>query len=235
MNRIEEIFNDQMVDVELAKSRKHGVKVVIPVCSVLESEAENINSVLLPSSLVSFYGLYESMSFSWGISERHEESIIKFKNDPWIKDNYLDQEYDWSVVREMLSGHIDIQRIEDMFNPEYCKEQHFYSTLTSIGEDNPDDFIPFDIHWSITACLKKQDGKYLDNIWLVHADSKKMYDMGVTVEEYLNLAYQSKGLFNWPLTYLFKEKSKHYELMKRFLTRLVPHVELDLTSFGVGK
>ena len=67
----------------------------------------------------------------------------------------------------------------------------------------------------------------------MHTDAETMYDMEITIEEYLDLAYQAKGFHYWQLIYLFKEKSEYYELMKRILPKILPHVKLNLEAFGI--
>ncbi len=60
-----------------------------------------------------------------------------------------------------------------------------------------------------------------------------LYDMKVTFEQYLELAYKAKCFNYWNLTYCLKEKSPSYELMKRFFSVIFPHLKPDLEEFGI--
>lgn len=97
---------------------------------------------------------------------------------------------------------------------------------------SPDDFFPLDICWDLTACVKQENGLLLDRVWLVHTNGQALYNMGIGIEEYLDLAYKSKGFHYWQLIYLFP-KGDYYEMMKRYLPKILPHIQLDLSSFGI--
>lgn len=234
------LLGEKMVGEELSKSRNHGVKIAIPTRSIIENEAATVpdgSPIQLSETISEFYSKIDLVHIHWFISKRNQPTIDLFQNDPWLKKNYLDDGYDWGVVHEMLSGLINIQKLEDLLNPNYCKEQSFYYSLDYSEDYNAADFVPFDIHWHLTACLKKDsDNNLIDNIWLVYSEDSArpyVYDMQVSVEEYLNLAYQAKGFFYWQFVYMLKEKTEHYELMKRFLPKMLPHVKLDLSEFGI--
>lgn len=49
------------------------------------------------------------------------------------------------------------------------------------------------------------------------------------------IAYrQAKGFYHWQLVYAFQnEDEQDYQLMKRYLPMLFPHLELDLSDFGI--
>ena len=237
MSRWTEIFEMKMINEELSQSRKHGVKVVIPIRSFIKNEKSEIKqnfNIQLNQNLIDLYKEIDSQQISWSISNRDQNTIDLFKEDPWLIENYFNQGYDWAIVHEMLSGFINIQKLEDMFNPVFCREQSYFYTMSNIDNYNPDNFIPFDIHWGLTACLKRENSKIVDNVWLVHTDANAVYDMQISIADYLNLAYQAKGFHYWQLIYIFKEKSTHYELMKRFLPNLVPHIELDLSGWNIN-
>jgi hypothetical protein len=235
MINIVELFENKLVNEELAQSRLHGIKIVIPVRSILPNESHIIHNITAPKFLESLYSAHRSLEILWNISNNNQPTIDIFKKDSWIKENYLDEGYEWSFVHEMLSGYINIQKLEDILKPEFCKEQGYYYKLKWKDGINADDYLPFDICSGMTACLKVENGKILDNIWLVITEDVDdcLHDMKVTIEEYLNLAYQAKLFRHWQAIFLWKNEYDRFELMKRFLPKIVPHVQLDLSSFGI--
>ena len=232
MTDIISVFKKKLIEDELFQSRLHGIKVAVPIMSFIKNKNKRIDNESLPPALQNFYNNLESMMISWDIPKTHQASNEIFKNDPWLIKNYFNEGYEWEVVKEFLSGFINITPYKDIFNPDFCKEQAYYYTLSQL-DFNPDEFYPFDIHWSLTACLKKENGKILDNIWLVHTDGEAIYDMKIGVDEYLNLAYQAKIFHYWQLIYVLKKQTDYFELMKRFLPVMVPHVKLDLSKFDI--
>ncbi|MNJ90963.1 hypothetical protein D3C87_86030 [compost metagenome] len=190
-----------------------------------------------PKSLNEFYKEVDLVKIDWIISNREkgEELKNKLKQDPWLKENYWDEGWDFSMTEERMSGLIQIQKLEDTLNPEFCKDQGYYSVIEHwIDGENPDDYIPFDIHWTITACLKRENGKISDNIWLINMEGRYLINMNVTIEKYLELCYKAKGFYHWQLVYAFQnEDEQDYQLMKRYLPMFFPHLELDLSEFGM--
>lgn len=204
---------------------------------VKRSSNPDFNNPEFPKSLNEFYQQCDCTDIMWQISkgERGEELVEKLKQDPWLKENYWDNDWDFRMTEERMSGLIQIQKLEDMLNPDFCKEQGYYSVIENcIDDENPDDYLPFDIHWTITACLKRENGKILDNVWIVDMEGKYMFDMEVTIEKYLELCYKAKGFYHWQLVYAFQnEDEQDYQLMKRYLPVLFPNLELDLSDFGM--
>lgn len=99
------------------------------------------------------------------------------------------------------------------------------------------DLRPIDFNEYAVACMKVEDGKLIDNIYLYTGFGgfpEALYDMNVTFEQYLELAYKAKCFNYWNLTYCLKEKSPGYELMKRFFPVIFPHLEADLADFGIN-
>lgn len=228
-----EIFEDNLINKELSQSRKNGVKIVIPIRSFIKDDSILLSDEYsLPDSLKRFYEELNSMVISWSTSKNNQVTIDIFKNDEWIINNYLNNGYEWEVVKEYLSGFINITKLKDIFNPEFYKKQAYYYTLSKL-DVNQDSYFAFDIHWDLTACIKKENNEIIDNVWLVHSDADVFYDMKITIGKYFELAYQSKCFHYWQLNYVLREKSDYYELMKRFLPKIVPHVKLDLTAFGI--
>jgi hypothetical protein len=65
-------------------------------------------------------------------------------------------------------------------------------------------------------------------------EGRYLIDMGITIEKYLELCYKAKGFYHWQLVYFFKdEDDQDFQIMKRFLPMLFPHLELDLSDFGM--
>lgn len=232
MINVRNLFNEKLLLDEI----RNGL--TTPLTRVPKSSKPTYNNPDFPESLNELYRQVDFINIYWQISQREDgEKIVDILNqDPWLKEEYWDEGYEWGIIHEYLSGFINIQKVEDMLNPEFCKEERFYYTIDlNIKEENPDDYIPFDIHWSITACLKKENGKILDNIWLVHADGHVILDMEVTIEKYLELCYKAKGFHYWQLVYYYQNEEYEYtQLMKRYLPMLFPHLEFDLSDFGIN-
>ena len=205
----------------------------------IKSADPSLNRSNFPESLNEIYKQVESINVFWQISlkKRGEQLVESLKQDPWLKENYWDEGWDFRMTEERMSGLIQIQKLEDMLNPEFCKDQGYYSVIEHcIDGENPDDYLPFDIHWTITACLKRENGKILDHVWLVNMEGKYLFDMGVTIEKYLELCYKAKGFYHWQLVYHYQdEDDQDYQLMKRYLPVLFPNVELELSDFGMEK
>ncbi len=230
-----DLFDERLIYEEICES---PIALRTNMASVLigkENSVKSASKILFEPSIEEFYSQINLIQIHWDISPKAIENVDHFKNDPWIKENYLDEGYEWSVVHEMLSGFINIQKFEDILNPEFCEEQGYYYKLKWTDGINADDYLPFDICAGMTACLKVENGKILDNIWLVITEDvdECLYDMNITIEEYLNLAYQAKLFRHWQAIFLWKSEYDRFELMKRFLPKIVPHVELDLSSFGM--
>ncbi|MFY7672193.1 hypothetical protein ACOSP6_14000 [Tenacibaculum sp. MEBiC06402] len=230
MININELFLFKMLE-EVGYAFEHGVNIKTPATYALPPSKLVKNENLLPESLIAFYQQTSKLEVLWEL-QNTEENTIQFKEDKWLKEKYFDNNYDWGVVHEYLSGFINITKSEDIFNVDFCKSQSYYYTLSK-KEENENDYFPFDICWDLTACLKKEGDIIIDNIWLVHTNANEVYDMKIGIEEYLKLSYKSKCFHYWQLIYLFKEKSEYFELMRQFLPKILPHVELDLTDFGI--
>lgn len=229
-----DFFDEKLIFDELGES---PVKITTPETTVDSGdfeykEIEQQQLLTLPQGLIDLYSQISSIRIAWSLSALDEKSIRKFQNDEWLKLTYLDKGYDWGVVNEYLSGFINITKPGDLFDPGFCSRQGYYYTLSNKGEC-PDSFFPLDICWSLTACLKKKDNILVDNIWLVHTDANDIYDMNIGVEEYLKLAYLAKCFHYWQIVFLFKEKTEFYDLMKRYLPKILPHIQLNLKDFGI--
>lgn len=233
MINIKELFLNKMLE-EIGYAFQHGVRLKTPVTHGLPAkELQNEFNLKLPQSLIDFYTQTSKLTLLWEIFEV-DENTKQFKDNIFLKQNYFDKGYDWNVVKDMLTGYINITNSKDIFNTEFCKQQAYYYRLDFTKDlGNKDDFFPFDIQGHLTACLKKNGDTLLDNIWLVHEPSEKIYDMKITIEQYLQLAYESKCIYHWQLVYLFKQKEESYEIMKQFLPKILPHVILDLSKFGI--
>ncbi|CAL2055212.1 hypothetical protein [Tenacibaculum sp. 190524A05c] len=232
MINIFDLFDEKLIFEELGDS---PIRITTPKSSVRKSKLklkELFKNTLFPNSLSEMYNQISHISILWNIVDEEESSVNQFKEDKWLKEKYLDNGYDWGVVNEYLSGFINITKSEEIFNADFCKNQGYYYTLSN-REENPDDFFPLDICWDLTACVKKEGNEILNNIWLVHTNANEIYDMKINIEEYLNLCYKAKGFHYWQLIYLFKTKSEYYELMKRFLPKMLPHINLDLSDFDI--
>lgn len=228
-------FFNQLVSAELVAS---PVKLDVPAQQVPSwdpgelAQAERAANLDL-KALRPLFNQVRWIEILWELSAHDPENERPFKEDPWLKKNFLEEGYDWGVVKEYLSGFINIQKLSQLFNKSYCSQQGYYYTLQYHTKESPDDYFPLDICWDLTACVKRENGVLLDRVWLVHTNGEALYDMGIGIEQYLDLAYKAKGFHYWQLSYLFP-KGDYHELMKRYLPKILPHIELDLSDFGIN-
>jgi hypothetical protein len=145
-------------------------------------------------------------------------------NIEWLKTNFFDEGLEIAMVKEYLSGVINMASLEFMLTD----KDHLAYLRTPTTE-----YLPFDRHWSLTACLKKENGKVENNLYLFNAeDPGPPLDMKIGLLRYLELAYQAKLLYHWQYAYLFRD-SIHNEKMRVMLPLIFPHVKLDLSGFGI--
>ena len=219
-----------------------------PGCATKRSEAiqrENLEKILkennltFPESLMDFYGQAAMLSVPWEIVDETfqngKEREAVFKEDTWLKENYLDKGYSWEAVRILLSGNLNISELKNIIDLDDLKATGMYQAAEKLGMKGGD-LRPIDFNEYAVACLKVEDGKLIDNIYLYTGFGgfpEALHDMNVTFEQYLELAYKAKCFNYWNLTYCLKEKSPGYELMKRFFPVIFPHLEADLEEFGI--
>ncbi|WP_442787265.1 hypothetical protein [Flavobacterium suncheonense] len=201
--------------------------------------AVNEKGLTFPKSLIDFYGQAAMLSLTWMIVDARfqngKEKEAKFKEDPWIKKEYLDNGYSWEAVKILLSGHLNITQLKNIIDIENVKATGMYDAAISVGL-NGGDLRPIDTNEFAVACMKVENGELIDNVYLYTGFGgfpEALHDMNVTFEQYLELAYKAKCFNYWNLTYCLKKKSPSYELMKRFFPVIFPHLEPDLAEFGI--
>ncbi|SDI24389.1 hypothetical protein SAMN05421846_105164 [Chryseobacterium taeanense] len=195
--------------------------------------------LIFPESLIDFYSQAAMLSLTWMIVDERfrngKEREAVFKEDPWIKKEYIDNGYSWEAVKILLSGNLNITQLTNVVDLEKVKLTGIYDAAISVGL-NGGDLRPIDTNEFVVACMKVEDGKLIDNMYLYTGFGgfpEVLYDMKVTFEQYLELAYKAKCFNYWNLTYCLKEKSPSYELMKRFFPVIFPHIDPDLKEFGI--
>lgn len=217
---------------EIGYAFDNGVNCKTPKTYALNpSELLNPNQLRVPSSVLDFYSQTAKLEVLWELVET-DENTKQFREDEYLIEKYFNNDYDWGVVKDFLTGFINITHANEIFNPDFCKQQAYYYILKNKVE-NEDDFFPFDIQSDITICLKKETNSINDNMWLIHTSAEQVYDMEISLEEYLQLAYEAKCIHNWQLVYMFKDKAEEYQIMKRFLPKIFSHVTLNLSKFGI--
>lgn len=197
------------------------------------------NNLVLPVTLVNFYRQASKLNVNWNISENthddKENTSLQFKEDSWIKKEYLDNGYSWEAVKILLSGNLNITQLENVIDLENVKSTGMYQAAESLGLKGGD-LRPIDTNEFAVACMKVENGKLIDNMFLYTGFGgfpEALYDMKVTFEQYLELAYKAKCFNYWNLTYCLKKESPSYELMKRFFPMIFPHLQSDLSEFGI--
>lgn len=230
MININDTFLFQMLE-EVGLAFQHGVNIKTPVTYAKPSQGRPDTELELPKSLEDFFGQTSKLHVLWEV-QNTPENTQPFREDPYLSDHYFSLDYDWGVVHEMLSGAINTSSSKEMFSPGFCRAQGYYYSLSQQNE-NPEEFFPFDICWSLTAVLRKTGNAVEDNVWLVNSDAHSLHNMKINIEQYLHLAYLAKGFHHWQLAYLFREQAESHGLLQNILPKILPHVQLDLKEFGI--
>ncbi|MBX2950357.1 MAG: hypothetical protein KF704_13845 [Crocinitomicaceae bacterium] len=213
-----------------------------PSDAIAKNDLEIILSekgLIFPESLMDFYGQVGMLSVPWEIvNERFQngkERESVFREDSWIKENYLDKGYSWEAVRILLSGNLNISELQNILDIDDLKATGIYQVAEKLGMKGGD-LRPIDFNEYAVACMKVEDGKLIDNIYLYTGFGglpEALHNMNVTFEQYLELAYKAKCFNYWNLIYCLKDKVPNQELMQRFFPVIFPHLEPDLEDFGI--
>lgn len=246
MKNLYDLIWEKLYFDEICESKNNGCTLHAPGPvmgkGILDAEILDIaiqGNLTLPVALIEFYKQASKLNVRWGISENFDsekkDTSLQFKEDPWIKKEYLDNGYSWEAVKILLSGNLNITQLENVIDLENVKATGMYDAAISVGL-NGGDLRPIDTNEFAVACMKVENGKLIDNMFLYTGFGgfpEALYDMKVTFEQYLELAYKAKCFNYWNLTYCLKDKSPSYELMKRFFPVIFPHLEPDLAEFGI--
>jgi hypothetical protein len=188
----------------------------------IEIKSTNSFSPQLELEISNVYSAFESFSILWDISQ--SLNLKTFTENEWFQNNISKEEYSLSFISEILGGNINIVSHHELLTD----KDHLSYLRTPTTE-----YLPFDRHWSLTACLKKENGKVENNLYLFNAeDPGPPLDMKIGLLRYLELAYQAKLLYHWQYAYMFRD-SFHNEKMRVMLPLIFPHVKLDLSGFGI--
>lgn len=236
-----QLFYMEMIAREFSESDKRGCFIHVPISEFgvpgqsQWKKVEKENSIKFCQSLIDLYQQVEHINIDWVLMEDPKKPSICvpiIQNDEWLKKNYFDNEYSWEFVKELLSGHLHIPNAEKLVGPAVDKKSGYYLIAKEIGID-PATICPFDFHERLTAVLKIENKEIIDHVYLMDLENRKLYDMKVDINTYLQLAYEAK-LFNcWQLVFVLKKDTEHYELMKRFLPQIVSPSFLHLEKFGI--
>lgn len=237
-------FKEQLYSAEICKSRLNGCTLMAPGpgfgrgISLEEIKVQSSNSnVELFESLIDFFADVKNIIMSWEIDDdgAADDTSSQFKNNPWLKEHYYDKGYSWSFVKEQLSGYLNTATLSQVLNndPRQTEMSYYVVAESILKDENPDLIRPIDILDGTVAFVRVKDNKLIDNIYLMNTEGHEIFDMGITFEKYLDLAYKANLFKNWQWVYLLREKSPSYELMKRFFPVIFPHLEPDLSEFGI--
>lgn len=170
---------------------------VCPGCATKPSEAvkrEDLETILkennlsFPESLMDFYGQVGMLSATWKIVDETfqngKEREAVFREDSWIKENYLDKGYSWEAVRILLSGNLNISELQNILDIDDLKATGIYQAAEKLGMKGGD-LRPIDFNEYAVACMKVEDGKLIDNIYLYTGFGglpEALHNMNVTFE-----------------------------------------------------
>lgn len=247
MKNIYDFIWEQLYFDEICQSKNNGCTLLAPgpvlgkgISAVEILAVTQQNNIRFPDSLVEFYKQASQLNLRWGIFEGEsggrKDTSIQFKENSWLKENYLNKGYSWEAVKILLSGNLNITQLKNIIDLDDLKMTGMFQAAEKLGMKGGD-LRPIDTNEYAVACMKVEDGKLIDNIYLYTGFGgfpEALHDMNVTFEQYLELAYKAKCFNYWNLTYCLKEQSPSYELMKRFSPVIFPHLEADLADFGIN-
>lgn len=223
MNTIDNIRNKFLNEIEIAYEN------VIPIEIRIRKRPRPISfespsgfSAQLKQEFELIFNTIGSLAILWDILPTIQSGLL-LQNE-WFKSNFANQEYSDSYLAEILGGNLNICSANEILTD----KEHLAYLKTATTE-----YLPFDRHWSLTACLKSENGKVENNLYLFNAeDPEKPLDMKIGLLKYLQLAYEAKAFYHWQYAYLFKD-SLHNERLRVMLPVIFPHVKLDLNEFGM--
>ncbi|NOQ70524.1 MAG: hypothetical protein GQ574_00895 [Crocinitomix sp.] len=187
----------------------------------------------VPESYLELYNQIRGVHFTWDLND-DEETENSIMNHPIVKRDMIEGEdfSSFSEIKQWISGQLRIPSFEEAFSKEGNAQRGYYVTAEYLKLD-PHSFIPIDIGPSLTACLKLEEGKLIDNVIIIDDAALEVYDMKINIETYFDFAYKCKLFTNWQSTYLFKEKALNYNVMRDVLPLIFPVDTLDLSPWGM--
>lgn len=247
MRDIEEWFFDELYMEEICESKKHGCTLtsIGPGLGSGISKKEIITksnkvNIDLFRSLVDLYVQVEDIGFNWKVSENssagRSDTSIQFKEDTFLREHYLDADHSWEALKILISGHMQIATLDDILDIDKVKACGLYVAAEKVGLE-AGSLRPLDFNEFAISCLKVEDGKLLDNVYVYAGFGEyepALYDMGIGLEKYLELAYKAKCFNYWNLIYCMKEKVHLHALMKHTWPMLFPQLTPDLEEFGIS-
>lgn len=246
MKNIHDLIWEQLYFEEICNSKNNGCTLQAPgpVLGKGTQEAEILtlaqqSKLQLPDSLIEFYKQASKAYLSWelfeGESGGRKDTSIQFKENTWLKENYLDNGYSWEAVKILLSGNLNIAELQDIIDINNLRAAGIYQAAESLGMKGGD-LRPIAFNEYAVACMKVEDGKLIDNIYLYTGFGgfpKALHNMHLSFEEYLSLACKAKCFNYWNLIYCLKDKVPNQELMRRFFPLIFPHLTPELEAFGI--
>lgn len=117
---------------EICESKNNGCTLHAPGPvmgkGILHAEILGIasqNNLTLPFALVEFYKQASKLYVRWDISENvdpeKKDTSLQFREDPWIKKEYIDNGYSWEAVKILLSGSLNITQLTNVVDLEKVK------------------------------------------------------------------------------------------------------------------
>jgi hypothetical protein len=176
---------------------------------------------IIPLTLQYLFLQAQQILIKWNI-EKDSQTYKDLIEDPLLKNEPID----------FVGGRINIHSLEYMFDAGQKKLHH--GKMLKVLNLDVECIYPLDTCWDLTAFLKKENGKVQDKVFLFDKRQTEVYNMNITTERYLELAYKAHCFYNWQLTYILKEKAPHFKVMKKYLPLILAHVEYDLQDFRIN-
>ncbi len=128
-----ELIKTDLYWEEICTSKDHGCNLYAPspVCGYpLEGQDLEELTLKLPQSIKDLYTQVSDIELRYEISEGakrgRSDTSIQFKEDPWLKEHYLDSDYSWEALKILISGHMQIATLDDILDVEKVKACGLY-------------------------------------------------------------------------------------------------------------
>ncbi len=228
-------FNDtfffEMSLMDMGASEQNGIVLDNEFTSFPDAEkAPESDEIELFEAYVELYNQVKDGGMVWKLRIADETTRNTILNDAILKDELEKNDISLNEIDQWISGKITIPSFSEAFSKEGNSKLGYYITLKHLEED-PHSYIPIDICNSLTACLKIENGRLINNVFIVDDEALEVYNMNVSLTKYFELAYACKVFMNWQTVYIFKSKAIHHRVMIHILPLLFPVASLDLSEF----
>ena len=221
-------------DVDSGKS--NGITVVQNGIALPDSKRRTEHpEIELFDSYIDLYNQIDHCSFDWHLDndQNTKDTLIQIDSIQRLinKEKYeLDD-----ILRYITCGGLNIPGFDSAFDFTNNKTLGYYLTSQELGIA-PHSFIPVDFHCQLsfqtyTACLKIEENKLIDNVYILDYQGVELLDMKITLDKYMELAYACKAVYMWQFDYMKKSK-KELSILYSVLGKIFPVDSLKLVEWS---